>query len=74
MTNDSEVSHKEIYDRLCLVEAKINTLTSDTGDMVAAFKAAQGAFKVLEWVAKIAKPLLIVAAFLTAIGAAYTHK
>ena len=53
-----DVSHKEIYDRLIAVESKVDKLTKDTEDVVSAFKAAAGAFMVLEWLAKIAKPLL----------------
>lgn len=75
MTNEtSEVSHKDLYDRICIVEQKINTIATETTDMIAAFKAAQGAFKVLEWLAKVAKPILIVGGFLAAIAAAYNHK
>lgn len=63
-----EVSHKEIYDRLIAVETKVNKVAKDTEDVVAAFKAASGAFMVLEWLAKVAKPVLwiggTVAAFL----------
>ena len=63
-----EVSHKEIYDRLIAVETKVNKVARDTEDVVAAFKAAAGAFTVLEWLAKVAKPMLwiggTVAAFL----------
>ena len=53
-----EVSHKEIYERLCTVETKVDKLQKDTEDVVEAFHAAQGAFKVLEFIAKIAKPFL----------------
>ena len=53
-----DVSHKEIYDRLIAVESKVDKLTKDTEDVVSAFKAAAGAFMVLEWLAKIAKPLM----------------
>lgn len=53
-----EVSHKEIYERLCKVEDKVDKLTKDTEDVVSAFRAASGAFMVLEWLAKLAKPLL----------------
>jgi hypothetical protein len=54
----NEVSHKEIYDRLCEVEAKVDKVANDTEGMVKAFNDAQGAFHVLEWIAKIAKPVL----------------
>ena len=64
-----EVSHNEIYERLIAVEAKVDKVSVDTEGMVAAFNAASGAFTVLEWIAKIAKPLLwivaTVAAFVT---------
>jgi hypothetical protein len=53
-----EVSHNEIYERLCKVEAKVDKVAKDTEGMVAAFNAASGAFTVLEWLAKVAKPLL----------------
>lgn len=53
-----EVTHKEIYDRLVAVETKVDRIDTNTADVVVAFKAAQGAFIVLEWLAKAAKPLL----------------
>jgi hypothetical protein len=53
-----EVTHKEIYDRLCAVEAKVDKIYMDTEGIVKAFSAAQGAFTVLEWLAKAAKPIL----------------
>jgi hypothetical protein len=64
-----DVSHKEIYERLCKVEAKVDKVSQDTEGMVSAFNAASGAFTVLEWIAKVAKPVLwvvaTVAAFVT---------
>lgn len=64
-----EVSHKEIYERLCKVESKVDKVATDTEGMVAAFNAASGAFTVLEWLAKVAKPMLwiggAIAAFVT---------
>jgi len=63
-----DISHKEIYDRLIAVETKVDKVAKDTEDVVAAFKAASGAFLVLEWLAKVAKPMLwiggTIAAFL----------
>ena len=61
-----EVTHKEIYDRLVAVESKVDKLNSETEQVVKAFSAAQGAFTVLEWVAKAAKPLLWIAGVVTA--------
>jgi uncharacterized protein YecA (UPF0149 family) len=53
-----DISHKEIYERLCKVEDKVDKLSKDTEGLVTAFNAASGAFIVLEWIAKIAKPVL----------------
>jgi hypothetical protein len=61
-----EVTHKEIYVRLCEVESKVDQLQADTASVVTAFQAAQGAFTVLEWLAKVAKPIL----WLGGVGAA----
>jgi hypothetical protein len=62
-----EVSHREIYERLCKVEAKVDKVATDTEGMVSAFQAAQGAFTVLDWIAKVAKPILWVVATVTAV-------
>jgi len=61
-----EVSHKEIYDRLLLLEAEVNDLVTHTKGMIAAFEAANGAFKVLDAIARITKPLITIGIFLTA--------
>jgi len=66
-----EVSHKEILDRLVAVEQKVDEVQTDTKAMVAAFKAVDGAFTVLGWIAKAAKPLLWVGGLITAIGLMY---
>jgi hypothetical protein len=64
----NEVTHKEIYDRLVAVEAKVDCLNKSTDGVVHAFEAAQGAFTVLEWIAKAAKPILWLAACISAIA------
>lgn len=69
-----EVSHNEIYDRLLKVEEAVSELKSNTADLIAAFEAARGAFTVLEWTAKVVKPLLLVGSFLAAIAAYWNHK
>jgi hypothetical protein len=61
-----EVSHKEIYERLIAVEAKVDKVAQDTEGMVQAFNAASGAFTVLEWVARVAKPVLWIVATIAA--------
>ncbi len=73
MAEPHEISHREIYERVVSLENKVDGLKKDTSGMVQAFQAAQGAFTVLDWIAKIAKPLLVVASFATAIVAAWDH-
>jgi hypothetical protein len=63
-----DVSHREIYDRLIAVEQKVDRIDRATADVVAAFGAAQGAFTVLEWLGKLAKPILWVGGVITAVG------
>lgn len=53
-----EVTHREIYDRLVEVESKVDSLDQKTTEVVVAFNAAKGAFLVLEWIGKIAKPII----------------
>jgi len=62
----TEVTHKEIYDRLLAVETKVDNLAEDSKEVVAAFNAAQGAFTVLGWLASAAKPMLWIAGVLSA--------
>jgi hypothetical protein len=61
-----EDSHSAILVRLAVVEAKVDKVSQDTVDVVEAFHAAQGAFTVLDWIARAAKPLLWVAGVVTA--------
>jgi hypothetical protein len=63
-----EVTHREIYDRLVAVEEKVDKLNAETTEVVKAFSAAQGAFTVLEWIARAAKPLLWIASVVTALS------
>lgn len=63
-----EVSHKQIYDRLLAVEAKVDEIDNNTKGLVAAFNAAQGAFTVLEFLGKLAKPLLWLAGVIALVG------
>lgn len=39
---------------------EVEALKNNTKDMVAAFNAASGAFVVLEWIAKVTKPILFI--------------
>ena len=55
------VTHEQIYERLVAVEAKVDHIDKNTKDLVDGFQAVQGAFTVLGWIAKIAKPILWIA-------------
>ena len=71
MTED--ITHREIYDRLVAVEVKVDALTESTKDVTAAFNAAQGAFKVLETLSKLAKPLLWLGGLVAAVVTFWDH-
>lgn len=73
MTEKHEVTHKEIFDRLIKVEQKVDRIDQNTAGMVEAFRAAHGAFTVLEWIAKVAKPILWVVGSATALIAVWDH-
>ena len=62
----ADVTHNEIYERLLAVEAKVDKLNEETEQVVKAFSAAEGAFTVLEWIARAAKPILWIAGVVTA--------
>ena len=68
-----EISHKEILDRLVAVEQKVDEVHTDTRAMVTAFKAVDGAFTVLGWIATVAKPLLWIGGLITAISVLYAQ-
>jgi hypothetical protein len=68
---ENEVTHKQIYDRLVAVEAKVDDIDKNTKGLVEAIKALEGAFKVLGWVASAAKPILWVSGLIMAAGAVW---
>ena len=63
------VTHEQIYERLVSLESKVDQIDVNTKDMVQAFQNVQGAFKVLGWFANVAKPIIIVVGFFTALTA-----
>jgi len=65
----NEVTHAQIYERLLAVETKVDTIDKNTSGLVEAIKAANGAVKVLNWIASIAQPVLWVGALIMAAGA-----
>ncbi len=72
-TMTEDITHREIYDRLVAVEVKVDALTESTKDVTSAFNAAQGAFKVLETLSRLAKPLLWLAGLFAAAMAFWDH-
>lgn len=66
-----EVTHKQIYDRLVAVEAKVDEIDKNTKDLVSAIDAAKGAVKVLNWIASIAQPVLWIGGLILAAGAVW---
>ena len=68
-----DITHREIYDRLVEVENKVDKLDQKPDAVVHAFEAATGAFAVLEFLGKLAKPLLWIAGVATAAVAAIEH-
>ena len=71
---NEDVTHAQIYERLLAVESKVDQLDKNTQAVVQAFNAAQGAFVVLEWVARAVKPILVIGAFCGAIWLAIENK
>jgi len=69
----SEVSHAQIYERLIAVENKVDNIDKNTRGLVEAINAAQGAVKVLNWIASLAKPILWCAAVITSVGIAWQN-
>lgn len=66
-----DISHKEIYERLLMVEQKVEQVAHNTTDVVSAFAAAQGAFQFLEFLGKLAKPLMWIGGVCTALAVGY---
>jgi len=66
---DEKVTHEQIYERLLAVETKVDEIDKNTKGLVEAIDALQGAFKVLGWIASIAKPILWVGGLIMAAGA-----
>jgi hypothetical protein len=69
----SEVSHAQIYERLVKLEEKVDRIDDNTKGLVEAINAAQGAVKVLGWIASAAKPILWCAALIVSIGIAWQN-
>jgi hypothetical protein len=63
------ITHGQIYDRLIAVEQKVDRIDNNTKGLVEAIEAAQGAVKVLGWIASAAKPMLWIGGSVMAAGA-----
>ena len=69
----SDITHREIYDRLVAVEGKVDVIAGNTAAVVKAFDAAQGAFAALETLGKLAKPLLFISGLVAAVVTFWDH-
>jgi hypothetical protein len=67
----SEVTHEQIYARLVEVEVKVDNIDKNTKGLVDAINALDGAFRVLGWIASIAKPILWIGGLVMAAGAVW---
>lgn len=68
---DEKVTHEQIYERLLAVENKVDTIDKNTKSLVDAINALDGAFRVLGWIASVAKPILWVGGLIMAAGAVW---
>jgi len=68
---EDKVTHSQIYERLLAVESKVDDIDKNTKGLVEAINALEGAFKVLGWVASVAKPLLWIGGLIMAAGAVW---
>ena len=68
---DEKVTHEQIYQRLLEVESKVDNIDKNTKGLVEAINALDGAFKVLGWIASVAKPILWVGGLIMAAGAVW---
>lgn len=66
-----EVTHREIYERLVTVEKKVDQVHTETRNVVNAFQSVEGAFTVLNWIAKAAKPILWIGGLAVGVVAAW---
>jgi hypothetical protein len=63
------ITHEQIYNRLVTLEQKVDRIDNNTKGLVEAIDAAQGAVKVLGWIASLAKPMLWIGGLVMAAGA-----
>lgn len=54
------VTHLDLLERMIKLEEEVKDLREDTKGVLSAFNAASGAFTALEWIAKIAKPMIYI--------------
>ena len=67
----ADISHEQIYERLIAVEQKVDRIDNNTKNLIEIINAAQGAIKVLGWIASVAKPILWVGGLVMAAGAVW---
>jgi hypothetical protein len=71
MMETSQVTHEQIYERLCEVEKKVTEIDDNTKVLVEIAKNLEGFITVCRWIGKIATPILWLAGLTGAITMIY---
>ena len=71
MMETSQVTHEQIYERLCEVEKKVIEIDDNTKVLVEIAKNLEGFITVCRWIGKISMPILWLAWLLGAITMMY---
>jgi len=71
MMETSQVTHEQIYERLCEVEKKVTEIDGNTKVLVEIAKNLEGFITVCRWIGKISMPILWLAGLLGAITMMY---
>jgi len=71
MMETSQVTHEQIYERLCEVEKKVIEIDDNTKVLVEIAKNLEGFITVCRWIGKISMPILWLAGLLGAITMMY---
>lgn len=66
--NEKNITALDVYERVIKLEAEVKDMREDAKGVLEAFNAAHGAFVALEWIAKVAKPVIYIVGL---IGAGY---
>ena len=68
MMETSQVTHEQIYERLCEVEKKVTEIDDNTKVLVEIAKNLEGFINVCRFIGKLSTPILWLAAVVSAIA------